>query len=59
MEIADFQKMEQIRNRAAKLVNDPKTAESSNPITVNSVSVLVSMTAICRLSPPQRRIDRH
>ena len=25
MEIADFQKMEQIRNRAAELVNDPKT----------------------------------
>ena len=31
MEIADFQKMEQIRNRAAELVNDPKTAESLKP----------------------------
>ena len=28
MEIADFQKMEQIANRAAELVNDPKTAKS-------------------------------
>ena len=31
MEIADFQKMEQIRNRTAELVNDPKTAESLKP----------------------------
>ena len=31
MEIADFQKMEQIRTRAAELVNDPKTAESLKP----------------------------
>ena len=31
MEIADFQKMEQIRNRAAELVNDPITAESLKP----------------------------
>ena len=31
MEIADFQKMEQIRSRAAELVNDPKTAESLKP----------------------------
>ena len=31
MEIADFQKMEQIRNRAAELVNDSKTAESLKP----------------------------
>ena len=31
MEIADFQKMEQIRARAAELVEDPKTAESLKP----------------------------
>ena len=31
MEIADFQKMEQIRARAAELVKDPKTAESLKP----------------------------
>ena len=31
MEIADFQKMEQIRSRAAELVEDPKTAESLKP----------------------------
>ena len=31
MEIADFQKMEQIRGRAAELVEDPKTAESLKP----------------------------
>ena len=31
MEIADFQKMEQIRARAAELVADPKTAESLKP----------------------------
>ena len=31
MEIADFQKMEQIRARAAELVEDPKTAESIKP----------------------------
>ena len=31
MEIADFQKMEQIRTRAAELVEDPKTAESLKP----------------------------
>ena len=31
MEIADFQKMEQIRSRAAELVEDPKTAESLQP----------------------------
>ena len=31
MEIADFQKMEQIRNRAAELVKDPKTAEALKP----------------------------
>ena len=31
MEIADFQKMEQIRARAADLVEDPQTAESLKP----------------------------
>ena len=31
MEIADFQKMEQIRARAAELVEDPQTAESLKP----------------------------
>ena len=31
MEIADFQKMEQIRNRADELVKDPKVAESLKP----------------------------
>ena len=31
MELADFQKMEQIRNRAEELVNDPATAESLKP----------------------------
>ena len=31
MEIADFQKMEQIRSRATELVNDSKTAESLKP----------------------------
>ncbi len=31
MELADFQKMEQIRNRAQELVNDPSTAESLKP----------------------------
>ena len=31
MEIADFQKMEQIRTRAAELVEDPQTAESLKP----------------------------
>jgi cyclohexanone monooxygenase len=31
MEIADFQKMEQIRTRAEELVNDPDTAESLKP----------------------------
>ncbi len=31
MEIADFQKMEQIRDRAAELVEDPQTAESLKP----------------------------
>lgn len=31
MELADFQKMEQIRSRAGELVNDPKTAESLKP----------------------------
>jgi cyclohexanone monooxygenase len=31
MELADFQKMEQIRARAEELVNDPNTAESLKP----------------------------
>ena len=31
MELADFQKMEQIRRRAEELVNDPDTAESLKP----------------------------
>ncbi len=31
MEIADFQKMEQIRSRAERLVKDPETAESLKP----------------------------
>ena len=31
MELADFQKMEQIRGRAEELVNDPDTAESLKP----------------------------
>ena len=31
IELADFQKMEQIRRRAEELVNDPDTAESLKP----------------------------
>ena len=50
MELADFQKMEQIRSRAETLVDDKETAESLNRGTDNFVRGRVFTTAICRHS---------
>ena len=48
MELADFQKMEQIRSRAETLVDDKETGSRSNRGIDNFVRGRAMTTAICR-----------
>ena len=45
MELADFEKMEQIRDRVDTIVNDPNTAEALKPSTASSASARASTTS--------------
>ena len=49
-EIADYQKMNEIRDRVSSTVGDPGTARRSNPGTASGANARPSTTSICRPS---------